>query len=185
MAEHVTDGFQLQAKTPAEGLLPKSHGDLTLSELTPTRLTSVAPYRGHEGAVAAALGGWPVAGQVVVIPGGRVAWSGLRQAFVLDADVPDLPGAAVTDQSDAWTMVRLSGPGAIDAMARLCPLDLSQLGHGRCARTLVNHMSALILSAEDGFEILVFRAFAQTLVHELLEAMEHVAARAALEHRLG
>lgn len=181
----VVDPVKLTAKSPADGLLPVSHGDLTLSEVRPARLTSVAPYRGQEGAVAAALGGWPVAGQVVTVPGGRIAWSGVRQAFVLDAEVPPLSFAAVTDQSDAWAMVRLSGAGVEEVLARLCPVDLSQLGAGRCARTLMGHMSALILRADNGFEIMVFRAFAKTLVHELSEAMVQHAGRAALAYRLG
>ena len=68
-------------------------------------------------------------------------------------------------------------------LARLTPLDLrpSAFAVGTVARTVINHMQALILrGAVDGFEIAVFASMAGTLHHELTEAMRLVAARARI-----
>ena len=93
---------------------------------------------------------------------------------------PDLKCAAVIDQSDAWASVVLRGSSAVDVLARLVPTDLrpTVFGAGATARTLVGHMSVSITRTEaDAFLILVFRSMAQTLIEEITEAMEAVAAR--------
>ena len=123
----------------------------------------------------------PEPGQTRESDGRRALWSGRGQALVIGPR-PDAPGAAVTDQTGAWVMIRLAGPGAADAMARLTPVDLrpAAFPEGAVARTLVGHMNALIARAEGGFDILAFRSMAGTLAHDLRRAMEGVAARAAM-----
>ncbi len=111
-----------------------------------------------------------------------MVWAGCGQALWIGTRAPDpkrAATAALTDQSDAWTVVRREGAGADDALARLTPLDLRE-GHfkrGHTARTLVGHMTAQITRTTKGFEIMVFRSMAGTLVHELHVAMQSVAAR--------
>ena len=67
-------------------------------------------------------------------------------------------------------------------MARLTPVDLRTgvFGLGHTARTEVAHMAASLTRTDEAtYMVMVFRAFAQTLVHELGAALEGVAARAA------
>ena len=112
--------------------------------------------------------------------GARIVWTGREQAFLMGVEVPALDGAAVTDQSDGWTTLSLSGAAAADVLARLVPLDLrlAACPVGTALRTQVNHMNAVILRTGDyGFEILVFRSMARTAWHELEAAMGMVAAR--------
>ena len=88
--------------------------------------------------------------------------------------------AALTDQSDAWLVVRLEGAGARDVLARLTPVDLrdSAFKRGHTARTELAHMMAsLTRVGPQAYQVLVFRGFSQTLAHDLKSAMEGVAAR--------
>ncbi len=90
--------------------------------------------------------------------------------------------AAVVDQSDAWCAVSLSGGTAEDVLARLVPVDLrrAQFKRGHTVRTQVGHMmTSVTRTGPDSFMILVFRSMAVTLIHELKQAMQFVAARRA------
>ena len=87
---------------------------------------------------------------------------------------------AITDQSDAWAFMRLTGAGAEDVLARLVPVDLrlAVFMPGQTVRTELMHMMASITrSGDDSFDIMVMRSFAKTAVHDLHEAMKSVAAR--------
>ena len=166
---------KLNAKNPADGLLPLTEGEMTLAEVEVREIWSVAPYPG-------ASAGIPSPNRSSGKEGARMIWAGRDQALWIGTRAPDpklAETAALTDQSNAWTVVRLEGQGSGDALARLTPLDLrdSQLKRGHTARTLVGHMTAQITRTTKGFEIMVFRSMAGTLVHELHVAMQSVAAR--------
>lgn len=169
----------LIALTPFNGLLPVSAGGVTLSEVAVDRLTSIAPFKGQEAAVARALEkaglGWPAPGASAK----GVMWFGMGKALAIDADLPDLTGlAAVTDQTDGWAVARIDGAGALDVLARLVPADLRPLPEGGTLRTLLGHMNASITRlGPDAFRLMVMRSMAQTLVNEVHEAMEMRAAR--------
>ncbi|MDU8929996.1 sarcosine oxidase subunit gamma family protein [Alisedimentitalea sp. MJ-SS2] len=178
----------LTAKTPCEGLLPQTIGTVTLSEMDIDAITSVAPFKGQEKTVSDALksaigAAFPAANRLNGKSGGRVVWSGMGQAMVLGATPGDIAGAALTDQSDAWTSVTLEGEGARDVLARLTPLDLraTRFKRGHAARSELAHMSAILMrTGENRYDIMVFRSMAKTLVHDLSEAMLSVAGRRAL-----
>lgn len=176
----------LIAKSACAGLLPVTVGSLTLSEETPDPVTSIAPFKGQSEAVSerleSALGlKFPAPNRSASKSGARIVWAGQGRALLMGAAAPDLAGlAALTDQSDANAIVTLKGEGAEDALARLVPVDLraAHFKRGHTARTLLGHMSASITrTGADSFEIMVFRAMAGTLVHELTEAMESLHAR--------
>lgn len=155
-----------------------------------TPIWSIAPYRGQAAALSAALTAahglpFPAPGALLSKEGACIAWSGLDQAFLIGvaADPALASHAALTDQSDAWVRLILSGPMARDVLARLVPIDLSPSAcpPGSARRTLLGHMPALILQRSgDDFEILLFRSMAGTAVAELAGVMKMVAARAAL-----
>lgn len=176
----------LVAKSAADGLLPVTHGSVTLSEAGMARITSVAPFRGRSGAVSDALkaavgAAFPAPNRVTGTAGARIVWTGPGQAMVLGPEVA-VEGAALTDQSDAWAWLVLEGAGARDVLARLTPVDLRDgvFKRGHAARTLLFHMTCTLMrTGAERWEILVFRSMARTAVHDLGEAMRSVAARSA------
>ncbi|GAB4387133.1 sarcosine oxidase subunit gamma [Albidovulum sp.] len=175
-------------RSPAADLVPVSAGGLDLVELPFRQITSVAPFRGRQRAVAAALKalglGWPRPDRAHLGTDRLCLWSGRDQAFLIGCAPEGLAGiAALTDQSDAWASLRLSGEAAEAVLARLVPLDLGAAAFpvGASARSALNHMMAVVLRAEpDAFELMVFRSMAASAVHEIATAMRAVAARRGL-----
>ena len=175
---------EIIAKLPL-GAGPVTHGAATLAEWVLPRMTSVAPFAGQDKALTKALKAmgltFPQPNQTSTSKGeGQLIWTGRDQAFLLGADAAPLAGlAALTDQSDGWCGLMLSGAGALDVLARLVPVDLrnSQFPVGRCIRTALNHMNLILWRRDEGFALLVFRSMGRTAWHELTEAMEMVAAR--------
>lgn len=161
--------------------LPLSLGECRLEALPMGRILSVAPYPGCEAAVADRLGGFPAPGEVRASGAARLVWAGRELAFLFDPEDRQGEGleglAAVTDQSDGWAGLRLSGTDAAEALARLVPLDLAAMPTGGSARSLLNHMPLLLIRTDAGFELWSFRSMAGTMLHEIGTAMRGVAAR--------
>lgn len=167
---------RLIALTPCGDLLPLEIGGVFVTESTTAQLTSIAPFAGQEAAVSKALG--------TSLPdcnrrNGTVTWFGHGTWMV--AGQASLEGlAAITDQSDAWAMVRIEGAEVEAVLARLVPVDLreSVFAENHVAKTMLGHLSVTITRvAPQAFEIMVMRSMAQTLVHDLEVAMRGVAAR--------
>ncbi len=173
---------KLIARPATDGLLPIEIGKAILEDAQPQAITWVAPFNRKKSAVSKTLGGFPGPGEVVEVKAGRALSVGPGQAMILGAPL-DCEGAAVADQSDAWTVVALEGAAARDVLARVTPLDLRDavFPEGGTARTLVGHMTASLTRVGPfRFEIMVFRSMTQTLIHELERAMKHVDARTKL-----
>ena len=163
-------------------------GGVTLAEVDVGPITSVALFPG--GGKLAAKGlktlglAMPAPNSFAEKKGARIVWTGREQAFLIGVAPPALDGAALTDQSDGWAVLGLSGPGAADVLARLVPVDLrlAACPVGTALRTQLNHMNAVILRVGDyAFEIMVFRSMARSAWHELHAAMEMLAARAGMK----
>jgi sarcosine oxidase subunit gamma len=159
-------------------------GGLTLALKDQGPITSVAVFPGGGKAVAKGLRplglAFPAPNRFVEAKGARLVWTGRDQAFLTGIAPPLLDGAAVTDQTDAWATLALSGAGAVDVLARLVPLDLRLhvFPVGQVARSGLNHMNAVILRTGDyALELMVFRSMARTAWHELETTMHMVAAR--------
>lgn len=178
----------LIAKSPCGGLLPVSHGTVTLSEMDMPQLTSLAPFKGQDKALSETLKeahgmALPAINRATGKEGARAVWFGQGQVMLVGpAPAASLAAlGAVTDQSDAWTVVRLEGEAAEDVLARLVPIDLrrAQFKRGHTARTQLQHMMVSITrTGDNAFQIMAFRSMAATLVHDLETAMRGVAARA-------
>lgn len=174
----------LIALTPCAGQLPVTVGDITVTEVVPARLISIAPFAGQQKAAMAALKtrfgvGLPAANRSARQDGVTVQWFG-HGVWLINADVALDGIAAVTDQTDAWAVVTVTGDGVEDVLARLVPIDLrrAQFKTGHTARTMLGHMNvAITRTGGDRFEIMVMRSMAGTLVHELNSATRGVAAR--------
>ena len=63
--------------------------------------------------------------------------------------------AYTTDQTDVWVVLEISGPETSAALERLCPLDLGLFEDGTAARTVMEHMGAMIVQlSADRFLLL-------------------------------
>ena len=159
----------LIAKTPCGEMLPIRIGQITLSEVGPGSMTSLAAYNGQGVALSKALKEahgmtMPNMGKTTGKADARALWFGQGVVLLMGpAPAPILSEhAAVTDQSDAWTVVRLEGEGAVEVLARLTPLDLcvSEFRRGHTARTEVAHMAASVTHiGKNSYQIMVFRSF--------------------------
>ncbi|MGL4235697.1 sarcosine oxidase subunit gamma [Tabrizicola sp.] len=178
---------ELIAKSVLEGQ-SLTLGAVTLAEVSVGPIASIAVFPGGGKAVAKGLKtlglAMPEPNAFTEKKGARIVWTGREQAFLVGVEPPALEGAAVTDQSDGWTVLAISGTGAVDTLARLVPMDLRLAAFpvGRAVRTQVNHMNAVILRVGDyAFEIMVFRSMVRTAWHEIHAAMQTVAARAGMK----
>ncbi|MCW1950827.1 MAG: sarcosine oxidase subunit gamma [Octadecabacter sp.] len=176
---------KLIAQTACAGLLPKTIGSVTVTEVDAGQVTLIAPHKGQQKAVSAALKtsvgvGFPAPNRSVGT-GPRTVWCGKEQALLIGAPCPSLAGAACVDHSDAWAIVQIDGADTVAVLARLTPIDLraNVFKRGHTARTLIGHMTGGItrLGAQS-FEVMVMRSMAETLVHDLTQAAENIAARA-------
>nr|WP_240335602.1 sarcosine oxidase subunit gamma family protein [Pseudotabrizicola algicola] len=172
---------------PALGVAPVTHAGTTLAEIPLPQIIAIAPYPGQAAAVGAALGlAFPAPNTVSESGGARLVWAGRDMAFLIGAEasaatLPEGLAAMVSDQSDAWVMLTLVGPRAVDVLARLVPLDLRAAQRGQAFRSALGHMPlVLIAEGEGGFTLLTFRSMARTAWHEIEEAMAKVEARLAL-----
>ncbi|MFW8634377.1 sarcosine oxidase subunit gamma [Cribrihabitans pelagius] len=178
---------ELTAKSACLGLLPAAIGGMRLSEEHLGTMWSIAPYKGRREALGAAMEaahgvGFPDPNRALQGQGVEALWFGREMALLIGAapDASLAEHAALTDQSDAWAVVRLEGAGAEDVLARLVPVDLRarQFAQGRTLRSELKHMMASVTRVgPDAFRIMVFRSMTQTLVHDLKTAMEALAAR--------
>ncbi|MEP5732293.1 MAG: sarcosine oxidase subunit gamma [Sulfitobacter sp.] len=177
---------ELHQKSACAEILPISLGAVTLEEVDLGALTSLSAFgdaSGLSGALRAAHGmDLPGPGRTTGEGQARCLWFSRREVLLVGPE-PDATLArhgAVVDVSDAWAVVQLSGPGAVDVLARLVPVDLRDVAFspGDTARTQVSHMAASITKlASDRFVIMVFRSMAGTLVHDFRQAMAAVASR--------
>lgn len=97
-------------------------------------------------------------------------WLLLAEHHQPDSLVTDLQAsltgrfASVVDTSAGQTVIRLSGPSALDVLARGCALDLhtSVFPPGACAQTLLARAQVLLIVVDDTptFDIVVRRSFA-------------------------
>ena len=82
---------------------------------------------------------------------------------------------AMTDQSDSWVVLALSGPQSRETLARICPIDCSVLAMpiGTTARTSMEHLGAIITRRPDEsdhqpcFWLLSARSSAASFLHAI------------------
>ena len=82
---------------------------------------------------------------------------------------------AMTDQSDSWVVLALSGPQSRQTLARICPIDCgaSAMPVGTTARTSMEHLGAIITRRPDEgdrqhcFWLLSARSSAASFLHAI------------------
>jgi sarcosine oxidase subunit gamma len=86
----------------------------------------------------------------------------------------------LTDQSDAWVILRMSGGSIEDIITRLSPIDvrLKAFKSGDVVRTSLMHVNVTLHRVgTDTIDVYGFRSMAKTLCHELTQALSTVVAR--------
>ena len=82
--------------------------------------------------------------------------------------------SSVVDQSDARAVVRISGPRARDVLAKGVPIDLHPRAFeaNNVAITHASHIGIIFWQIDDApaYEIAMFRSFADSFAHWLLES---------------
>ena len=82
---------------------------------------------------------------------------------------------AMTDQSDSWVILALSGPQSGQTLSRICPIDcgVSAMPIGTTARTSMEHLGAIITRRPDEgdhqpcFWLLSARSSAPSFLHAI------------------
>lgn len=180
---------------PFLGGCSRSFGDTSLTEVTDLAIVSLARPLDGDGALDAAIkGAWgcetPAPGRSSTGPNGlRVLRMSPDQLLVLlpAASGPALaaPGIAdalggaayVTEQTDNWVVLRLDGPLARPALERICPIDLHEdaFAPGQFARTMMEHLGAVVLREETGdFLLLSASSSAGSFLHAVETSLEYV-----------
>lgn len=98
----------------------------------------------------------------------------------LAAELRQLVGklASISDQSDGYAVLRLSGPNIRDTLAKMIPVDLHHraFAPGDVAATAAGHIGATLWRLADDasgrpvFEIAVFRSMAEHFWHFLCDS---------------
>lgn len=188
MAEHT-----LISAPPLAGL-DKTINDIRL--LAPQDLAIVAvalPLGGEKAALAAIRAGYgadlPPPGASVTAPrdGARLLRLAPDLAFVLfERATPDAEAAVaahlgdaayLTDQTDTWCALELSGPTSRAALERICPIDLHPraFAEGDVARTAMEHLSVIVLrTGRDSFLLLSASSSAASFLHAVETSAENI-----------
>ncbi|MEZ5478039.1 MAG: sarcosine oxidase subunit gamma family protein [Thiolinea sp.] len=186
--------YALTAKTPLAGFAQDT-GAVRMAEVTDRVLMSLACPSGGAAeldAVAQAL--WqcalpPVGTSVLNDEGVRLLGLQPDQWWVLAAATEGASPlgpwreqlgavAHMTDQSDAWVMLRVSGAQSRKALERICMLDLhpANFGPGKASRTLMEHLGVVLCcEAEGQYLLLGARSSADSLLHALQVSARHIA----------
>ena len=181
--------YRLEETPPLGGFAQKAKGAQLLEEAG-AAMAAVTIRNGREKAFAKAFaktfgGSPPGPTGAVAAKGQTVVASAQGQVFVLMETTPAellanlekafASTATVTDQSDGWARLALTGPRAVEALERLAMVDLSDeaFGVGSAARTVFEHCTAILIRGRPAqgesrrYTILTPRSSAASLLHAL------------------
>lgn len=122
------------------------------------------------------------AGDFALVGTGPDAWLAIQEqganafAALLRRKIAEL--ASVSEQSDGYVVLSLSGLRVRETLAKLVPIDLHPRAFrvGDVASTTAAHVSATLWRLDDGqdgcavFEIAIFRSFASGFCKDLLDS---------------
>lgn len=185
--------FTLTPHSPLEGYR-REFDRVTIAEVTDRAIVSIATPDGGESALEKAIASAfetkiPPVGESLIssLPDWRLMGMQPGQLFLLF--VPDGPEpvkevaqalgdtACLTDQSDSWVTIAVSGAGSIAALERICPIDLhpSAFRRGAVARTVMEHIAAIIVCEEaNKFLLMSPRSSARSFLHALETSVHNI-----------
>ena len=188
--------YTLTTSSPLDGHRVIIDG-ASLVEITPVSLVSVTPYANHEKEFEAAIFKLFDSGQLnavtahesrgekkyIFLPSAHGQWF---LCFCNDgADPIDAASSllgrrlskqlSMTDQSDAWVILALTGPLVRRTLERICPIDCSAstMPVGTTARTMIEHLGSIIVRRPDDndanpcFWLLSARSSASSFLHAI------------------
>lgn len=165
-------------------------GPWTLTERADVALASLALRRGREAEVQAlaAGSGLPLPGVEAFAQGAVYGafwitpemWM-VEAPFASHEDVRAHllaifgSAASITEQTDAWVRLDLSGPDLVRVMERLSNFDLALAPEGAARRTVIEHLGCyLIKRSETVLTLYGPRSSAESLRHALITAARSV-----------
>lgn len=82
----------------------------------------------------------------------------------------------VTDQSDSWVTLEVSGERTRDVLERICPIDLNEatFSDGCVARTTMEHLGVIIFRQGESYLMLSARSSADSFLHSLTQSADFV-----------
>ncbi len=186
----------LQALTALDNFSEETNG-VAVSEVTDLAIVSIAISPVNDKAFAAALKkgfktARPDVGQFTHAKTANTKVLGLQrdQLFILfdyegDRAVEEVAAkinsskqlAYLSDQSDSWVTLRVNGDNCLEALERICPIDLhpSAFPVGSVARTSMEHMAAIIIHESQGsYLLLSLRSFAESFLHAVTTSIKNI-----------
>ncbi len=85
--------------------------------------------------------------------------------------------AYITDQTDAWVVLELSGPSSRTALERICQVDLDAqvFKLNQMARTTMEHMGSIVIrNGKDSFLLMSGSSSAASFLHAVELSAMHV-----------
>ena len=171
---------------PLLGGLNKKIGQTTLVEVSNTTLLALALPTGKAPGAKTAIKSHFGAGYPSAVKSSQSKDKKIRlistqadQAFaIIDGRVKSTKTLAaktyVTDVTDGWIQLRLTGPKASEALERLSKVDL-RMPVGGTARTDLEHMGSIVIKeAADQFLLLSMSSSAKSFAHALEVSLENV-----------
>ena len=183
--------FTLDPK-PLLGGVDLMVGQNRIVELDELAIVSVAtPLGGDENLAKALKTGWNISVPEPTLSSAegdmRAVRSGADQLLLIfPHETPDaeamvqskLNGAGyTTDQTDNWLVLEVSGPDVASALERLSPVDLSlsAFPDGANARTVMEHMGALVICiGADRFLLMSASSSAASFLHAVETSFAYV-----------
>ena len=111
--------------------------------------------------------------------GGKIVWPLIQHYAYLSLRpmTLNIPLKHITDQTDAWVILEISGESSREALERICQVDLDKnvFQLDGMARTSMEHMSAIIISkADDTFYLMSASSSAKSFLHAVELSAQHV-----------
>ncbi len=178
--------IKLLPKSAAAGLTPIKISDTEIIEIDTLTLTSISAKKDKLDQLSEQLKkshgmALPKNGRASGKEGARALWFGQHLLLVgPKCDKKLTKFASLTDQSDAWVVLRMSGDLIEDMLMRLCPIDVRSrtFKNGDVVRTGLLHVNVTMHRiGTNTIDVYGFRSMAKTLCHELSQALASVAAR--------
>jgi sarcosine oxidase subunit gamma len=181
---------KLFATSPLAGY-DQNIGDMRLREVTDLNLTSLAiPHQGTaklKRAIKEGLGlTMPTAIKSTASDKIRLMMTQPDQMFALstrtkhaESSMTKFIGDAayITDQTDAWVVLELSGPSSREALERICQIDLHTdvFKHNHMARTTIEHLGSIVIrTSKDTFLLMSASSSAASFLHAVETSSNHV-----------
>lgn len=172
----------------------KNYDEISIEEISDLSIISLAIPNGREAAFAKSVKtalkvDIPTIGNSTLSKNKKTRLLGLQKDMIfaiVEGYSPDpistLPkslGKSVymTNQSDNWCALRIKGPKAIEALQRICQIDIRphKFKINQIARTQMEHLGAIIICEAPGqFLLLSASSSAKSFLHAVTVSAENV-----------